>query len=77
MWTTLESPAEEDNEPVIVCLIEQAGPWLFNFSILEVTDIDDGASAIMAIVEHFGPLPMDLIEKHFEILQKIREHITN
>ena len=67
---------EEDDDPVIVSLIEQAH-GLFDFSILEAMDIDDRTSAIMAIVEHFGPLPMDLIEKHFEILQKIREHITN
>ena len=40
-------------------------------------DIDDRASAIMVLVEHFGPQPMELIERYFGILEKIREHNSN
>ena len=38
---------EEDDGPIIASLIKQA-PGLFDFSIFEVTDIDDRASAIMS-----------------------------
>lgn len=64
---------EEDDDPIIVSLIEQAH-GLFDFSIFEVMDIDDRVSAIMVLVEHFGTQPMELIERYFEILQRIREH---
>lgn len=66
----------EDDDPIIVSLIEQAHD-LFDFSISEVMDIDDRTSAIMVLVEHFGPQPMELIERYFEILQRIREHNSN
>ena len=67
---------EDDDDPILESLIVQACD-IFDFSIYEVMDIDDHSSAIMVLVERFGPLSMDLIERYFEILQKIREHITN
>ncbi len=68
-----ESPVVEDDNPITVSLIGQAHD-LFDFSIFEVMDIDDRASAIMVLVEHFGPQPMELVNRYFEILEQVREH---
>jgi hypothetical protein len=67
---------EEDNDPVLESLIDQAHD-LYDFSIFEVMDYDDRPSGILAIVEHFGPQPMILIDRYFEVLQRIREHNSN
>jgi hypothetical protein len=67
---------EEDDDPVLKNLIDEAHD-LYDFSTFEVMDIDDRASAIMALVDHFGPQPVVLIDRYFEILQRIREHNSN
>jgi hypothetical protein len=66
---------EGDEDPVLERMIGHAHD-IFDFSIFEVIDIDDRASAILVLVEHFGPQPMELIERYFEILERIREHIS-
>lgn len=67
---------EKDDDPILESLISQAHD-LFDISIFEVMDIDDRASAIMALADHFGPPPIVLIERYFAILNKIREHNSN
>jgi hypothetical protein len=71
-----EDLVEEDNDPVLESLIDEAHD-LYDFSIFEVMDYDDRASGILAIVEHFGPQPTNLIDRGFEILQRTREHNSN
>jgi len=62
-------------DDILEKLIWQAHDIFGETSIYEVMDIEDRNEAIMILVDFYGPVRMDDIEKYFNILNQIRNYV--
>lgn len=60
-------------EEQVEALIEQAHGIFGKTSIYEVIDIEDQQTAISTLVEFYGPVDMDEVDRYLAILDQIRE----